>query len=261
MSFQTGDILIKAEGICKQFGAVKALEDVSFTLRRGEIMGLAGHNGAGKSVLIKIMGGVYQPDRGRIWFNGEEVKLHSPRDAQERGYYIVPQELTVARQLSVADNIFIGRDEFASKYSGIVNKKYIYEKAAQLLREFFNIDVDPTVPVGELDTVTQRLIQVVRCLSAGAKVIVFDETTAGLSQRERDKLFQHIRILAEKGIGIIFISHILSEIMEMCDRVTVLREGKVIGIEEVQNLTIPKLIEMIAGREVRTNTCEKVFPA
>jgi len=251
------DILIRVEHISKHFGGINALQDVSFTLRKGEIMALAGHNGAGKSVLVKIMGGIYKPDKGKIFFNEEEVKLKSPKDAQERGYYVVPQELSIAKQLSVADNIFIGRNEFASRYGGVINKKYIYEESKRLLKEFFNIEVDPFVLAGELDTVTQRLIQVVRCLSAGAKIIVFDETTAGLSHTERDILFRHIKLLASKGIGIIFISHIISEMMEICDNITVLRDGKLIGVEKMETLTAAKIIEMIAGKDLKVNVSEK----
>ncbi|MDK2789240.1 MAG: ribose transport system ATP-binding protein, partial [Epulopiscium sp.] len=180
-----------------------------------------------------------------------------PKDAQERGYYVVPQELSIAKQLSVADNIFIGRDEFASKYGGVINKKYIYEESKRLLKEYFNIEVDPFMPAGELDTVTQRLIQVVRCLSAGAKIIVFDETTAGLSHTERDILFQHIKLLASKGIGIIFISHIISEMMEICDNITILRNGKLIGVEKMESLTSSRIIEMIAGKDLKVNISEK----
>lgn len=258
MNSHESDILIDVESISKNFGGINALEDVSFTLHKGEIMALAGHNGAGKSVLVKTMGGIFKPDKGRIIFDGNEVKFNSPKDAQEVGYYVVSQELSISKQLSVADNIFIGRNEFASGHVGVVNKKYIYEESKKLLKEYFDIEVDPLVPAGELDTVTQRLIQVVRCLSAGAKVIVFDETTAGLSHTERDILFKRIKVLASKGIGIIFISHIISEMIEICDNITVLRGGRLIGVEKIENLTAADIIEMIAGKHVNVSGSEKL---
>lgn len=261
MGFHSGDTLVRVDGICKHFGGINALQDVSFTLHKGEIMGLAGHNGAGKSVLVKIMGGIYKPDRGSILFEEKEVKLTSPKDAQERGYFVVPQELNLARQLSVADNIFIGRDEFASGYIGIINRKYIFEESRRLLKEFFNIEIDPSVPAGELDTVTQRLVQVVRCLRSGAKVIVFDETTAGLSQHERDKLFEHMKLLAGKGLGIIFISHMISEILNICHSVTTLRGGRLVAVKEVKNLDAPRLIEMIIGKEYEISKSQKSSPS
>lgn len=257
MSFHSKEILVRVEGIYKHFGGINALEDVSFTLHKGEIMGLAGHNGAGKSVLVKIMGGIYKPDKGRILFEEKEVKLVSPKDAQDRGYFVVPQELNLARQLSVAENIFIGRSEFASRNTGIINKKYIYEESKKELKEFFDVEIDPSTPAGELDTVTQRLVQVVRCIRAGAKVIVFDETTAGLAQHERDKLFEHMRLLSGKGIGIVFISHMISEMMNICDSVTTLRGGNLIGVEKIESLTPTKLIEMIIGKEFTHSTFEK----
>lgn len=261
MNSHSENVLIRVENISKHFGGVKALQDVSFTLHKGEIMALAGHNGAGKSVLCKIMGGIFKPDQGRILFEEKEVRLESPKDAQGIGYYVVPQELSISKQLSVADNIFIGRDEFASGLGGGINKKFICEESKKLLKDYFDIDVNPSVPAGELDTVTQRLIQVVRCLSAGAKIIVFDETTAGLAHHERYILFKHINLLAAKGIGIIFISHIISEMMEICDNVTILRGGKLIGVEKVENLTPASLIEMIAGKHVNVNAWEKITPS
>ncbi|GGG16788.1 sugar ABC transporter ATP-binding protein [Paenibacillus abyssi] len=260
MSVHSDEVIVKVEGVSKRFGAINALTNVSLSIRKGEIIGLAGHNGAGKSVLTKIMGGIYIPDEGKIFYGGQEVKLTSPKDAQERGFFVVPQELNLARQLSVADNIFIGQKEYANRLTGIVNKRYINDESRKLLKQYFNIDVDPSTPAGELDTVTQRIVQVVRCLRAGAKVIVFDETTAGLSQMEREKLFDHIRILSQKGLGIIFITHMISEIMDICHTVSALRGGEVIGTEKVENLTPAKVIEMIVGSEDHVFSSEKSSP-
>jgi ABC-type sugar transport system ATPase subunit len=260
MSINSDEILVRVEGISKRFGAIHALQDVSLTLRKGEILGLAGHNGAGKSVLTKILGGIHKPDEGKIFFEEEEVKLTSTKDAQDRGFFVVPQELSLARQLSVADNIFIGRKEFSSKYIRLINKRYINEESERLIKEFFNISLDASKPAGDFDVVTQRIIQIVRCLRAGAKVIVFDETTAGLSQVERATLFKHIKSLSQKGIGSIFITHMISEILEMCDTVTALRSGKVIGTEAVENLSHANIIEMIVGTHFSGESSEKSSP-
>jgi ribose transport system ATP-binding protein len=257
MGLHSKEILVRVDGIHKKFGGINVLQDVSFTLNKGEIMGLSGHNGAGKSVLVKTIGGIFKPDKGKILFGEEEVRLNSPKDAQDRGYFVVPQELNLARKLSVADNIFIGRSEFATKRLGIINKKFINEESKRLLNHFFGVKVDPTTQAGELDTVSQRLVQVVRCLRAGAKVIVFDETTAGLSQHEREKLFEHMKLLSDKGIGIIFISHMISEMMNICDSVTALRGGRLIGVEKIENLTHTKVIEMIVGKEYVESGFEK----
>lgn len=250
------ETLISVKNISKHFGGIKALKNVSFSLRKGEIMAIAGHNGAGKSVLIKIMGGFYPPDNGTILYDGHEVRLKSPKDSQDRGYYVVPQELTVAGLLSVADNIFVGRKEHAYN-SGFLKKSFIHRESKRLLKEYFDIEIDPATIVNKLDTVTQRLIQVVRCLSAGAKVIVFDETTAGLSHGERNILFNHIKALAKKEIGIIFVSHIIGEMLEICDKITVLRGGELVCTDSMQGMTAAKIIELIVGCEMAVASFNK----
>ena len=159
--------LVRVENIRKTFGETEVLHGVSLCLHSGEIMGLAGHNGAGKSVLIKIMGGIHKPTEGKIFYEGREVRLQSTKEACQAGFFIVPQELNLARQLSVAENIFIGRKEFVKK-KGLVNRRFIHSESKRLLKEYFDIDIDPSMPVGDIDTVMQRLVQVVRCLNGGA---------------------------------------------------------------------------------------------
>jgi len=253
--------LIRVEGISKHFGAVQALRNVDFTLKKGEILGLAGHNGAGKSVLIKVMGGIYKADSGKMYFDQKEVIMRNANDAQEWGYYVVPQELNLARKLSVAENIFLGRIEFAGKGLGVVNWKYIQSESKRLMKQYFDIDLDPTLAVGDLDSVTQRIVQVVRCLRDGAKVVVFDETTAGLTQNERDTLFKHIRALADKGLGIIFVSHMISEMINICDTVTTLRSGENVGSHPIDELNENKLVELIVGKEHANPDYEKSIPS
>ena len=259
MTSSNDNVLIKLENISKSFGVIKALDNVSLELHKGEVLALAGHNGAGKSVLCKIMGGLYSADSGDMYFEGKKVNFHSPKMANEKGYYIVTQDLTVSKELSIADNIFIGTDGF-SKFGMIATKKNA-ERAENIIKDFFGIDLDPKTLVGELDTVTQRIIQVVRGLNMGAKVLVFDETTAGLAHEERDILFEHIKSLTKKGIGIIFISHIISEMMNICDNVTVLRGGKVVATREIKSLTQAALIELIVGHSNVNEHYEKSVPS
>lgn len=251
--------LVRVENIRKTFGETEVLHGVSLCLHSGEIMGLAGHNGAGKSVLIKIMGGIHKPTEGKIFYEGREVRLQSTKEACQAGFFIVPQELNLARQLSVAENIFIGRKEFVKK-KGLVNRRFIHSESKRLLKEYFDIDIDPSMPVGDIDTVMQRLVQVVRCLNGGAKVIVFDETTAGLARHERDILFRHMKILAQKGLGIIFISHMIPEMLEICDTVTALRGGELVGTQPIENLNHNKIVEMIVGQEFVNSNFKKQKP-
>ena len=261
MNIYSNNELIRVEGVSKHFGVIKALKNVDCSVHSGEILGLAGHNGAGKSVLIKTIGGIYKPDSGILYFENKTMQLQNINDAQSWGYYIVPQELNLSRKLSVAENIFLGRKEFSRKVLGIVNTKYINDESKKLLMQYFGINIDPKIAAGDLDTVTQRIIQVVRCLRSGAKVIVFDETTAGLTQYERNILFKHIKTLANKGLGIIFISHLILEILNICDTVTTLRNGENVGTYSIDELDENKLIELIVGREHIKADYEKTEPS
>jgi ABC-type sugar transport system ATPase subunit len=261
MKFSQEQELIRIEGVSKHFGVTKALQKVDFSLHKGEVMGLAGHNGAGKSVLIKIMGGIYKPDSGRVFYGDSEIKVHSINDAQEWGLFVVPQELNLARKLSVAENIFLGRREFAKNRLGVVNRKFINDESKRLLKHYFDLDIDPRTPTGDLDTVTQRIVQVVRCLRDGAKVVIFDETTAGLALHERDTLFGHIKALTGKGLGIIFVSHMISEMLNLCDTVTTLRSGRVVGTNPIGELDENKLVELIVGKEHKKIDYEKTAPS
>jgi ABC-type sugar transport system ATPase subunit len=242
------NILLKCEKLSIKFGYKYALRDVSIEVHRGEIVGLAGHNGAGKSVLVNTIGGNFRAESGKVFYENKEVRHLTPHKAKAFGYNIVPQELNVSTQLSVADNIFIGTIYYSKSIFKFVRRKYIYHEASRLLKEYFGVDVDASKAAGNYDTIVQRLIQIVRCLITGAKVIVFDETTAGLTVHERERLFEHIGNLSESGVGIIYISHILPEMLELCDRVVVLREGSLVATHDVRNLTMEQLVGDIIGR-------------
>lgn len=241
-------VLISAKGINKRFGVVQALNNVDFTVRKGEIIGLAGHNGAGKSVLLKILCGIMNPDSGTVTYLDANEPITDIQGTQDWGLYLVPQELSLSTKLSVADNIFIGRKEFTKNC--LVNKRYIYSETKRLFKEFFNLEIDPMAEVGKLDSVTQRIVQVIRCLRDGAKAIIFDETTAGLTQNEREKLFGHFQTLKSNGLGIVFVSHMLDEMLSVCDTISVLRGGNNIGVFEVKDLTEDTLIEHIVGKKL-----------
>lgn len=247
--------LINAKGISKRFGVVEALKNVDFVIHSGEILGLAGHNGAGKSVFLKTICGIHKPDSGVIEYEGTAKTFSDIREAQEWGLYMVPQELTLATGLTVMENVFIGRREFSQK--GLVNRKYIISETKRLFKEFFNLEIDPTAEVGKLDSVTQRIVQVVRCLQDGAKVVVFDETTAGLARHEKEILFGHFKALAEKGLGIIFVTHMLDEIFQVCEHVVVFRAGEKVGAYDIEELSEKKLIECIVGEKTERANFEK----
>lgn len=247
--------LINATGICKSFGVVEALKDVDFVIHAGEILGLAGHNGAGKSVFLKTICGMYRPDRGVIQYEGKAEVFASVKEAQEWGICLVPQELTLATGLSVMENVFIGRKEFSQR--GLVNRKYIVKETRRLFKEYFDIDIDPAAETGKLDPVMQRIVQVVRCLQDGAKVIIFDETTAGLARNEKEILFEHFKALAAKGLGIIFVTHMLDEIFKVCERVVVFRGGKKVGSYDIAELTEEGLIEHIVGEKIGVTSFQK----
>lgn len=247
--------LINATGISKRFGVVEALKDVDFVIHSGEILGLAGHNGAGKSVFLKTICGMYKPDSGVIRYEGKAEQFSTVKEAQEWGLCLVPQELTLATGLSVMENVFIGRKEFSQK--GLVNRKYIARETKRLFKDYFDIEIDPAAETGKLDPVMQRIVQVVRCLQDGAKVIIFDETTAGLARHEKEILFGHFKALAAKGLGIIFVTHMLDEIFKVCERVVVFRGGKRVGSYDINELTEEGLIEHIVGEKMGTTSFQK----
>lgn len=239
-------VVLKAENISKQFPGVKALDNVGFDLRQGEVHALLGENGAGKSTLIKILGGIYHQDCGEIFMDGKPVRIESARDALDLGISIIHQELNLAENMSVAENIFFGR--LPSKKAGIVNRKELAAKTDAILSRI-GLPVDSKTKVRFLSIAKKQMLEIGKSLSLNARVIIMDEPTSSLSPEEIDVLFGIIRELKKQGISIIYISHKLEEIFAVCDRITVLRDGKYVDTVETAQTRKEQLINMMVGRE------------
>lgn len=214
--------LLRMEGVRKVFPGVVALDGVDFDLRGGEVHVLLGENGAGKSTLIKMLSGANRPDGGRILVDGAEVRIHGAQDAEKLGIATIYQEFNLVPALSVAENIFLGRQP---RRLGLVNRKQMNADAAALLARV-GVDVDPRTPVSELGIARLQMVEIAKALSLETRVLIMDEPTAVLTSEEVDKLFRIVRKLREDGVGIVFITHHLEEIAALGDRVTVLRDGR-----------------------------------
>ena len=236
------------EGISKSFPGVRALDNVSIEILAGEVHALMGENGAGKSTLMKCLFGVYRADSGRIFLSGREVDFKSPRDALSGGVAMVHQELEQAGRMTVADNIWLGR---FPKLRGlpIVSDRECIKRTAELF-DSLGIRISPTARVESLGVGERQLLEIAKAVSYGARVIVFDEPTSSLTEREADLLFGIIQRLKKDGCAIIYISHKMSEILRICDRVTVMRDGRHIATEEKEKLTTDKIIRLMVGREL-----------
>jgi ribose transport system ATP-binding protein len=239
--------LLRLEHITKQFPGVKALDDVSFDLRPSEVHVLLGENGAGKSTLMKVLAGVYPADSGRIVLNGQPVQIHSPRQARAQGISIIYQEFNLVPDLSVAQNIFLGREPRTAL--GLVDRKAQASRAKTFL-DFLNADIDVFARVHSLGVAQQQLVEVAKALSVESRILIMDEPTATLSEPEIARLFETIRHLKQSGVSIIYISHRLQEIRQIGDRVTVLRDGRAVGTRPIAETSLDALIQMMVGRTV-----------
>ncbi len=227
---------------------MKALDGVTFDLRAGEFHSLVGENGAGKSTLMKTLSGVYPFGTygGDIVVEGEVKQFKTIRDAENAGIAIIFQELSLVKELTVAENIFLGREP---ANFGVINWTELYQRAGKLLQDL-NLPINPKTPVGNLGIGSQQLVEIAKALSQNAKILVLDEPTAALTESEVETLFDILRGLKERGVGMIYISHKLGEVFEMSDRVTVLRDGKTVGTNDARDLTIEKVIALMVGRDV-----------
>lgn len=241
-----GDVILTMKGIDKSFPGVHALDHVDLEVRRGEVHALMGENGAGKSTLMKVLTGIYKKDSGTITYEGKEVEFTNTREAQDAGIVIVHQELNMLGHLTVAQNIFIGR-EFKRGIS--IDDKKMNEEAAKLFKRL-NIDIDPTETMSNLTVGKQQMCEIAKAISHDAKVIVFDEPSAALTEAEIDELFKIIRDLRDKQLGIIYISHRMDEIKVITDRVTVMRDGTYVGTLITKDCTKNDIINMMVGRVI-----------
>ena len=233
--------------ISKAFNGVRVLDNVDFDLRPGEVHALVGGNGAGKSTLMKILEGVHSPDAGEITIQGAPARLISSRAGSEYGIAMIFQEFSLVPTLTVAQNVFLTRESRTGL--GFLNDRQC-ERATKELFLGIGVDIDPRLPVGALSAGYRQLTEIVKALSQDARVLIMDEPTASLTKSETDSLFRIIAQLKEKGIGIIYISHRMEEIFRVADRVTILRDGKIVVTEETANLTLEKMIEHIVGRKM-----------
>ena len=248
--------LLKMEGISKSFPGVKALDRVSLSVKAGTVHALMGENGAGKSTLMKCLFGVYECDEGKIFLDGKEVRFASSREALDGGVAMVHQELNQALKLSVGDNIWLGRFPTVSRFVPFTSERKIKEKTLALFSEL-GISIDPDTRVGELSVSKRQMLEIAKAVSFGAKIIVFDEPTSSLADDEAKKLFEIIRMLKERGCGIIYISHKMAEILQISDEVTVMRDGKHIATKAASELTTDEIIRLMVGRELGGRFPEK----
>ena len=238
--------LLEMKNIYKSFPGVDALVDVSISLNKGQVLALLGENGAGKSTLIKTLSGVHKADSGEILINGEPVKIDSPLEALRAGVGVIYQEISIVPDMTVAENIFLGREPLRTGL-GSVNYKHMYNSAQELL-DTLELDLDAHDKVHTLSIAQQQMLEIARVVHLEAKIIVMDEPTSSLTQKEVLKLFEITRNLVSEGIGVIYISHRLEEIYEVADMITVLRDGVVVGTRPVSETTHDELVTMMVGR-------------
>jgi len=244
---------LKMQGIHKYFPGVHALNDVSFAVHAGTVHGVVGENGAGKSTLMKLISGSLTPENGTIEVFGEAVSFRTPAEAQRHGISMIHQELSVVPARSVAANIFLGREP--RMMGGLfIDYGELYRQADKILKRL-NIDVDPTQPISGLSIAQQQMVEVAKALSYNARIIIMDEPTSSLTERETETLFKIIRDLRSEGITVIYISHRLEEIFSIVDRVTVLRDGKTIRTDAISDLDEAAVVHSMVGR-----TIDSVFP-
>lgn len=238
--------ILKLTQINKSFPGVKALSDVNLTVKKGEVHALVGENGAGKSTLMKIISGAYKKDSGTVWFDGKEIENTTPKQSEMMGISIIYQELNLIERISVAENVFIGR--YPMKH-GMVQWKKMYQDAQKLFDEY-ELKMDAHSLVRSLTMAQKQMVEIIKAVSINAKIIIMDEPTSSLSGKETESLFRIIRKLKSRGVAVVFITHRLDEIFEICDHMTVLRDGHYVGERDIKDITKDEMITMMIGREL-----------
>ena len=244
----SNEFVLELKGIYKSFPGVRALQDVHFQLRRGEIHALMGENGAGKSTFIKIITGVYQPDEGEILLDGRAVELLGPRSAQKNGIAAIYQHVTCYPDLTVTENIFMGH-ESVNKFTGNIAWKKMHDEARGLLAQL-GTDIDPKAEMGTLSVAQQQIVEIAKALSTKARLVIMDEPTAALTKRESEELYRITETLRDEGVSVIFISHRFEDMFRLASRVTVIRDSKYIGCWDVDKISSDELIVAMVGREI-----------
>ncbi len=241
--------LLYMENICKTFPGVKALDNVSLTVRAGTVHALMGENGAGKSTLMKCLFGVYGKDSGKIYLDGREVDFKSSTEALKNGVAMVHQELNQALKLNVMDNMWLGRFPTVSKYIPLTSEKKMYDETMRIFKEL-GININPKTVMSEMSVSQRQMAEIAKAVSYNSRIIVFDEPTSSLNHEEAEHLFRIINMLRDRGCGIIYISHKMEEIMRISDEVTIMRDGKWIATKNAKDITIDEIIRLMVGREL-----------
>ncbi|MFI3313635.1 MAG: sugar ABC transporter ATP-binding protein [Eubacteriales bacterium] len=256
------EVIVRMRGIVKNFPGVKALDHVDFELKSGEVMALLGENGAGKSTLMKVLSGVHAKDSGEMEIFGKSYDVLTPKQAQQVGVAIIHQELNMCKHLTVAENIFLGREKMGR--FGLKNGEM--EAEAKKILDDLNIDISPSQQVAELPVSKQQMVEIAKALSTNAKILIMDEPTSALTAKEIDELFRIIHKLKNDGCGIVYISHRLEELQHIVDRVTIMRDGQYITDMNFKDVTLDEIITNMVGREIKEqfprsacNKGEKVF--
>lgn len=253
--------LLRMEHISKSFPGVKALDDVSFTLKPGTVHALMGENGAGKSTLMKCLFGIYSKDEGQIYLDDKPVDFKTPREALDNGVAMVHQELNQALTRNVMDNIWLGRYATmrAGEHSPFLSEKKMYNATKEILDKL-NIDIDPKRKMGTMPVSQRQMVEIAKAVSYNAKIIVLDEPTSSLTEIEVEHLFKIINMLRDRGCGIIYISHKMEEILRISDEVTVMRDGRWVATKPAKDITIDEIIKLMVGRELTNRFPPKEHP-
>lgn len=240
--------MIEMTGISKAFDGNTVLKDVQFSLQKGEIHALMGENGAGKSTLMKILTGIHVHDTGEIKLNGELVNFKNPKEAERAGIAVIHQELNILPDLTVAENLFLGNEKVYGK-SGILKTKQMNAEAKKILSAL-GLDEDVKTLTGELSVGKQQIIEIAKAMSSNAEVIIMDEPTAALTDREIESLFETIKGLQANGVSFVYISHRMEEIFSICDRITILRDGDFVGVKKIRETSFDEIVQMMVGRQL-----------
>lgn len=245
------DYTLEVKGISKNYGGIKALNNVDLTLYRGEVHAVIGENGAGKTTLMNIIGGIIKQDEGLLMFNGEKVEFNSPLEAFRKGIATIHQELTMMPHLNVMENIFMGRmKKFDISHLGFINYQKLISSAREAL-DLINFSTDPKSYVKDLSISERQGIEIIKALSGDASIIIMDEPNSSLTDLETKQLFSIIRRLTRSGVSVVYVSHKIEEVLQIADRITILRDGKSAGAIDRKEATVTSLFSMIAGREMK----------
>jgi ribose transport system ATP-binding protein len=247
------DVLVRTERIGKAFSSVPVLDDISIEIRRGEILGIVGENGAGKSTFLKILAGIYTPTRGKVFIGGQEMALRTPADAKRAGIAIVPQEFNLVASLSIYENVFLGNELRGP--AGFLDKRGMIQRTTELLAAL-ETPIDPEASILSLSVAQKQMVEIAKALSVDSRLLIMDEPTTVLTKREIELLFGRMRALQARGVTIVYISHKLGEVKEICDRIMVLRDGALICLEDADALPADELVRRMVGREL-----SQVFPS